>query len=232
MSRGAPSLAGGLASEIAAQAARLVLDEGLDYGAAKRRALRDLDLPARTELPGNDLVEDEVRARIALFHADTQPAELADLRAVAATWMTRLARFRPHLTGAVWRGTANRLSAVHLELYCDDPKSAELALVDARVDYDVHSRTDARGREHDALVFDVPSREAGERVTLVLHVLDHDDLRGALKPDARGQSQRGDLAALQARLDAEAAAHAAGEASVPTEPPASRAAPAPAGRRP
>jgi len=28
-------------------------------------------------------------------------------------------------------------------------------------------------------------------------VLDHDDLRGALKPDATGRSQRGDLAALR-----------------------------------
>jgi len=30
-----------------------------------------------------------------------------------------------------------------------------------------------------------------------LSVLDHDDLRGALKPDAAGRSQRGDLAALR-----------------------------------
>ncbi len=211
--------AGGIADEIAAQAARLVLDEGLDYGAAKRRALRDLDLPARTELPGNDLVEDEIRARIALFHADTQPAELAALRRVAEAWMERLAPFRPHLAGAVWRGTANRLSAVHLDLYADDPKSAELALVDQRIDYDVHTRTDARGRDHDALVLDVPSRELGERITLVLHVLDHDDLRGALKPDARGQTQRGDLSALRARMAAERAEVAdAAEADAAREP--------------
>jgi hypothetical protein len=32
-------------------------------------------------------------------------------------------------------------------------------------------------------------------------VLDFDDLRGALKPDARGQTERGDLAALEKLLN-------------------------------
>ena len=35
---------------------------------------------------------------------------------------------------------------------------------------------------------------------LHLSVLDLDDLRGALKPDAQGRSQRGDLAALERLL--------------------------------
>ena len=39
----------------------------------------------------------------------------------------------------------------------------------------------------------------GERVTLHLTVRDHDDLRGALVPDAAGRSWRGDARAL-ARL--------------------------------
>ena len=37
--------------------------------------------------------------------------------------------------------------------------------------------------------------------TVCLSILDHDDLRGALKPDARGLTERGDLAALQTLLD-------------------------------
>ena len=49
-----------------------------------------------------------------------------------------------------------------------------------------------------------PSRALGEPVTVHLSLHDHDDLRGALKPDARGRSWRGDLAALQ-RLLAEGA---------------------------
>jgi hypothetical protein len=49
------------------------------------------------------------------------------------------------------------------------------------------------------------SEALGERVTVHLHVNDHDDLRGALKPDAQGRSWRGDLAALRRLLGEPAA---------------------------
>jgi hypothetical protein len=193
-----------LLDEIAATAARLVVEEGMEYGPAKRRAARVLGCHSArpTELPGNDRVEDEVRDYLAIFCSDTQPVELAALRAVAAAWMERLAEFRPHLTGAVWRGTATRLNDVHLELYCDDSKSAELALIDRRVDYEVGSRPGPRGELVDVLSLAHTSAELGERVTVHLTVLDHDDLRGGLKLDAGGRSQRGDLGALRKLMEA------------------------------
>lgn len=196
-----------LTDEIAAAAARLVVDEGMEYAQAKRKALRSLGRSAgrSPELPSNEQVEDQIREHIALFCADTQPAELLALRRLALVWMERLAEFRPHLGGAVWRGTATRLSAIHIDLFCDDTKSAELALINHGVDYDVASRPGPRGAEVDLL--SIASRcpelggTPGETVTLFLTVLDHDDLRGALKPDARGRSWRGDAAALRRLLD-------------------------------
>lgn len=188
--------------EIAAAAARLVVDEGMEYGAAKRRAARDLGRRSgrSADLPSNEAVEDQVREHIALFHADTQPAELRALRELAARWMERLAEFRPHLAGAVWRGTATHLSAVHLELYCDDAKSAEIALINQGVAYDVAS-LERPGREPaDVLSLAVPAAGLDEPVTLHLTVLDADDLRGALKPDAQGRTWRGDLSALRRLL--------------------------------
>jgi hypothetical protein len=184
--------------EIAATAARLVVEEGMEYGPAKRRAARQLGQNSQraSALPSNDEVEEEVRTYLSIFCADTQPAELAALRAVARVWMERLAEFRPHLTGAVWRGTATRLNNVHLQLFCDDSKAAELALIDRGVAYDVGSTTSPRGADIDVLSVSSPSAGLGEHVTVHLSVLDHDDLRGALKPDATGRSQRGDLAAL------------------------------------
>lgn len=186
--------------EIAAAAARLIVDEGMDWGPAKQRAARDLGLP-RAALPGNDEVEDAVREHIAIFHADTQPAELRALRELAAQWMARLAEFRPHLTGAVWRGTATRLSNVHLQLYCDDSKATEIALLNRGLSFDVAETTAGKGRTVDMLILDAPCPALGERVTLCLTILDFDDLRGALKPDARGLTERGDLAALRNLLD-------------------------------
>ncbi len=101
-----------LTAEIAATAARLVVEEGLEFGPAKHRALKVLGLSARTPLPGNDELEAEVRDYIALFCADTQAVELRALRQHAREWMERLAPFRPHLGGAVWRGVARRRGAM------------------------------------------------------------------------------------------------------------------------
>lgn len=194
-----------MSAAIAAAAARLVVEEGLEYGPAKRRAARDLGAGRRAELPDNDELDDAVREHIAIFCAETQPAELAALRAVAAQWMERLAEFRPHLGGAVWRGTATRLSTVQIELFCDDSKSAEIALINQGIDYDVGSRHGPRGEPIEVLSLAVPCPELGEPVTLHLSVLDHDDLRGGLRPDARGRTARGDLAALRALIASEAA---------------------------
>ena len=48
------------------------------------------------------------------------------------------------------------------------------------------------------------SADLGERVTLHLLLHDLDELRGALRPDARGRSWRGDRAAVQRCLTPDA----------------------------
>ena len=187
--------------EIAAAAARLVVEEGLEYGPAKRRAAKQLGLIGRGNLPDNNEVEDAVREYLSVFCADTQPAELQALRRLAAKWMDRLAEFRPHLTGAVWRGTATRLNDIHLQLYCDDAKTAEITLINQGLQYEVGSAPGPRGEQVDRLSMTVQCAELGEPIGLHLTILDLDDLRGALKTDARGQTERGNLAALQAQLE-------------------------------
>jgi hypothetical protein len=56
----------------------------------------------------------------------------------------------------------------------------------------------------DVLSVSSPSRALGQPVTVHLIINDHDGLRGALKPDARGRSWRGDLAALRRLMAQEA----------------------------
>ncbi len=192
-----------LATEIANAAARFVVEEGLEWGPAKRRAVRQLGLPARTALPDNDLVENAVREYIGLFCADTQPAELRALRELALVWMERMAEFRPHLGGAVWYGTATRLSDIYLQLFCDDCKSAEIALIDHHVDYEPRTVTGFHGESVEALSLSSHAPGLGETVGVHLLVYDLDDLRGALRPDARGRVPRGDARAVRKLLDNE-----------------------------
>jgi len=189
-----------LGAELAQAAACLVVEEGLEYAAAKRRAVKQLGMSARTALPDNAAMDAAVREYIALFCADTQPAELAALRAIALTWMERLTAFRPHLGGAVWHGTATRHSDVYLQLFCDDPKAAEWALLDHRVEYHPGEVKGWRGEPVPVLTLRVRNEAFGQSALVHLMVYDLDGVRGALKPDAQGRKPRGDAAAVRQLL--------------------------------
>lgn len=188
-------------AEIAAAAARMIVEEGLEYGPAKQRAVKTLGLPQRTPLPDNDLLEDAVREHIAIFCADTQPQELKALRRLALQWMERLAQYTPHLTGAVWHGTATRFSDVHLDLFCEDEKSPEIALIDLGLAYEPRMTNGLRTRQVPLLSFHALCRDLGETVGVHLRIHDLNDLRGALLRDAKGRSPRGDAKALREVLN-------------------------------
>ena len=182
----------------------MVVEEGLNFGPAKHRAVKELGLPGRTALPSNDEVEAQVREYIGIFCADTQPQELRALREHARGWMERLAEFRPHLGGAVWYGWATRLSDIDLALFCDDPKSAEIALINQNLRFEVQSQPGLHGHPVDVLSLHSFCRDLGEDIGVHLRIYDLQDLRGALLADAQGRSPRGDLAALQRLLAADA----------------------------
>jgi hypothetical protein len=194
------SLMDSIKAEIAATVAHMVVEEALEYGPAKRRALKQLGLPARTPLPSNDEVEDAVGEYIALFCAETQPTELLALRKLALEWMQRMSAFRPHLAGAVWHGTATRRSDIYIQLFCDDSKSAEIELINHHVDYEPRQVTGFQGDQVEALSLHCRCPELAEHVGVHLLVYDLDDLRGALRPDSKGRTPRGDLAAVRALL--------------------------------
>lgn len=187
--------------EIAAHAARLVVEEGQEYGVAKRRAAQELGLDdSHQTLPDNDLLESEVRAYLALFRADTHPAELLALRQLAARWMQRLAEFRPHLSGAAWRGTATSTHDLWIGLFCDDPKAAEIWMLNESIDFD---SADIRGFNGKTVpVLSVMDRIPGWKHPVAIHfpLYDHDDIRGALKTDRQGLTDRGPLPALLAMI--------------------------------
>jgi hypothetical protein len=182
--------------ELAQVAARLVVEDGLEYAGAKRRAVKQLGLPARTALPDNDAIDMAVREHIDLFCGESQPAELAALRMIALSWMQRLANFRPHLGGSVWHGTATRHSDVYLQLFCDDPKEPEWALLDHRVDYRPSEVNGLHGEPVQALTLRERCDPLGQWVLVHLMVYDLDDIRGALKADRQGRKPRGDMDAV------------------------------------
>ena len=191
-----------LTDEIAASAAQCVVEEGLEYGPAKRRALKVLGLPPKTPLPNNEQLEAQVRDYIEIFCADTQPGELLALRQHALMWMTRLAAYRPYLGGAVWHGTATRLSDIYLQLFCDDAKSTEIELINQGVDFEARTVNGLHGEPVEALSIHSYCEALGEEIGVHLLINDFDDVRGSLKLDSQGRSPRGDVQAVKRLFEA------------------------------
>ena len=190
----------GVAGTPAQAAARLVVDDGLEYGAAKRKAARDLERRGgrRSELPSNEAVEDEVREYLALFQADTQPGRA---RIIASPGLDVDAAPVGVPAPPDGRGLAR-----HRDPAIDDPHRALSATTPKPPRSHCSTGTSAlealgQADGPDLLRIEVPCPELGETVSLFLHVLDHDDLRGGLKPDTRGRTWRGDVPALQRLMD-------------------------------
>ncbi len=185
-----------LRAEIAALAARMIAEDGADYGTAKRKAAKQIlgDAKVRGDiLPDNAQVESEVRLYNELFFGEDQPARLLYLRQQAALLMMDLQDFQPHLTGAVLNGTANAQSDIHLQLFADSPKDVEIFLLNKNMSFEVSETAHFKGRNYDP-VETVSFMWHDEGVHLALYQTD--DMRGAMR-NASGRVDRADLKAVQ-----------------------------------
>lgn len=183
----------------------MIAEDGLDYATAKRKAAKQVIGETRidgTWLPDNDQVEEEIREYQALFQGDSQPAVLKRLREIALDWMKRLQEFNPFLTGAVLNGTAGEHSDIHLQIFCDNAKDVAIWLLNANVQYDVSETRHfaARGLVETLSFMWRPSR-GEEPVGIHVALYNTDDLRGAVRADARGRLPRVNAQALQALID-------------------------------
>ena len=183
---------------IAAQAARLMAQDGIaEFGAAKRKAARQLGAADAAALPSNQEVEIELRAYQGLFQNDEQRARLAEMREIALDIMNTLRAYEPCLTGPVWNGTAGSTSAIVIDLFAESPKMIEVWLLDAEIPYRVQEWPHFnRALERKVPVLSL--KHEGYAVNLALYAVD--DRRGALLPDAGGAAARGNIAAVQILL--------------------------------
>jgi hypothetical protein len=190
-----------LRTQIAAAAARLVAQDGADYGTAKRKAARQILGEAQAAdlqnfLPDNAQIEDEVRLYHALFNADTQPARLFRLRTLALQVMEMLDRYNPFLTGAVLNGTAGEHNDIHLQLFADSAKEVQIFLLNRNLQIEISESPHFRGPRFDP-VETVSFMWQKEGVHVELY--ETDDIRGA-KRKSGDKLLRADIAEVRTLL--------------------------------
>lgn len=181
---------------IAAAAARLMAQDGIDdFALAKRKAAKQLGASDTQALPGNEEIEEQLRAYQQLYQGDEQRERLQALREKALEVMRVLAEFRPYLTGQVLSGVAGRYGEIDLQVYTDDAKGLEILFLNRNIAYEV-----AEQRRHlngETRSFSVLSLDwEGTRVNIT--VLGAKDERSSLKSAAGGKVlERASLPAVE-----------------------------------
>jgi hypothetical protein len=160
-------------------------EDGIDdFALAKRKAARQLGVTQGQALPGNDEIEAELRAYLALYQAEEHPQRVAELREIALDAMQALARFNPYLTGPVLKGIAGPYAEIELQLFPDSVKEVEIFLLDRNLPYDTHeTRRYSGDRVHAVSVLTL----LWDGVPLKLSIFDPRDERVALKTSQAGR---------------------------------------------
>lgn len=188
----------GMRGRIAAAAARIMAEDGVDdFALAKRKAARQLGAPASEALPANDEVEGELRAYRALYQPE-HSQRVVELRRIALEAMRALERFTPYLVGPVLKGTAGPYAEIELQLFPESAKEVELFLLERRIAYTTHEgRRFSGDRAHAMSAFSLTWQDAPLR----LSVFDPRDERLALKTSQAGRVlERAGIAEVAALL--------------------------------
>lgn len=175
----------GMRANIAATAARIMAEEGIDdFALAKRKAARRLGSAESDALPGNDEIEAELRDYLALYQAEEHPERITELRRIALAAMRELSPFNPYLTGPVLAGLAGPYAEIDLQLFPESTKEVELFLLDRNISYDA---SDERRYTGDRVRAVAVISLLWQGVPLRLSVFDPRDERAALKTSLAGR---------------------------------------------
>lgn len=194
-----PNDAQALRAEIAALAARMIAEDGADYGTAKRKAAKILlsnqKIPGDV-LPDNAEIEAEVREYQSLFFGEEHAQLLKHMRLVALEIMEMLSEFSPYLTGAVLNGTAGEHSDIHIQLFAESSKDVAVFLLNHDINYEVSEANHFlhAGRSLEILSF----LWKGEAVHLTL--FEQDDQRQIAKSAGNRRIEKADLNAVRALM--------------------------------
>jgi hypothetical protein len=128
---------GGLRSEVAALAARMMAEDGIsDFGFAKRKAARQLGITDSDALPNNAEIEAQLRIWHSLYQDEEQAERLKAMRDAALRIMRLFEQFNPYLTGGVLDGTAGRYSEIEIDLHPESSKDVEIFFLNQNIAYE------------------------------------------------------------------------------------------------
>ena len=192
-------------ARIAAAAARLMAEDGIDdFALAKRKAARQLGALDTQSLPRNDEIEAQLHTYRALYQAEDHPRLIGELRRIALDAMQALEQFNPYLTGPVLKGIAGPYAEIDLQLFPDSAKEVEIFLLDRNIPFSTQEgRRYSGDRSRAVSLISI----VWQGVPVRLAVFDQRDERLALKTSQAGKViERAGIAEVGAILSSDNAA--------------------------
>ncbi|MEA5445749.1 hypothetical protein VCB98_07950 [Gammaproteobacteria bacterium AB-CW1] len=189
---------------MAQEAARILAEEGVrDYLLAKRKASERLGLERsqlRRIMPTNVEIESALNEHLRLFHGETQPDRLRELRETAIEAMKLLQDFSPRLVGGVLDGNATLHADVSLHAFADMPESVYMFLMDSGIPVETEERRlrQSNGKHENYPVYSFMAGDVSLEITVFgLHEKGH----APRSPIDGRPMKRGNLAAVEALLE-------------------------------
>lgn len=115
---------------VAAEAARLLAEQGGDLAVARRKAAERLGFRDPASLPSGEEIREALAAHRRLFAAAGDDSRLRRQREAALAAMDFFVEFSPRLAGAVLDGSADQRSVIELHLHADDPDAVARKLIE------------------------------------------------------------------------------------------------------
>jgi hypothetical protein len=184
-------------TELATLAASLIADHGLSYFEARSKAAEQLfgRRAPRDVMPDNSEIDAALLEHLNLFDEHGHRQRIEQLRMASLSLMKTLAAFNPYVTGAAWKGIVSEHAHGHLQLFYDDQKEVAIELLNLNLNHEVVEVRHFAGKG------DVPALALQwQNWPFQISLYSHDDLRGALKPNAAGLIERGNAAALELKI--------------------------------
>ena len=189
---------------MAQEAARILAEEGVrDYLLAKRKASERLGLERsqlRRIMPTNVEIESALNEHLRLFHGETQPDRLRELRETAIEAMQLLQDFSLRLVGGVLDGNATLHADVSLHAFADMPESVYMFLMDSGIPVETEERRlrQSNGKHENYPVYSFMAGDVSLEITVFgLHEKGH----APRSPIDGRPMKRGNLAAVEALLE-------------------------------
>ena len=168
---------------IAAEAANIVLEKGIDIESAKREACSKFGISDKKKMPKDQEIQALLRERSEIFSYQEikQEHEIKEISQIAIKAMQLFTDFRPKITGALLDGIYHHGSCIELHLFANTIEEVERQLIDRTIPFELTERKLKAGKNNWE-IFYLISFYAGEELIEALIFLSDEPHKNIIDP--------------------------------------------------